>query len=82
MNDAALSRVIPPVGRKGIWRRGPRRSLRWPGPIGPDGKSLTTTAPARQAVSASVGVNAPGTTGTPRSASGRIRSASVWGLTM
>ena len=39
-----------------------------PGPTGPAGKSFTTTAPARQAVSASVGVNAPGTQGTPRAA--------------
>src|SRR6476660_2993854 len=67
MNDGPVSIVTPPVGISGISGNGPRISRTKPGPTTETGKSFTADAPERHARRASVGVDAPGNAGMPRS---------------
>ena len=56
----ALSSETPPVGIIFTCGRGPRTSLKNPGPSAVAGKTFTTSAPASQAARISVGVKQPG----------------------
>ena len=67
MNAGAVSIVTPPVGISGISGNGPRISRTKPGPTTEAGKSFTADAPERHARRTSVGVDAPGNAGMPRS---------------
>src|SRR6188472_1261908 len=73
---------MPPVGTNETSRNGPARAFRtgMP-PIASAGKNFTASAPARTAESTSVGVVAPGKTGTPAERQKAITSWFVAGET-
>ena len=81
MKSGAVSTVTPPVGSSGMCGNGPRNSRTNAGPATEAGKSFTAEAPARQAARISVGVNAPGRNGIPRSTAHSISSGSTCGDT-
>ena len=74
--------MTPPVGISGICGNGAFTAFRWPGPNWSAGNTLTIVAPSFQAVKISVGVMAPGITGTPASTQARMTSGKTTGVTM
>src|SRR5207245_3781374 len=66
INSAAVFRLTPPVGTSGTCGSGPFRALMYfAPPTSPQGKILTKSDPALQAVITSVGVKAPAIISTP-----------------
>src|SRR2546422_4520704 len=66
INSAAVFRLTPPVGTSGTCGSGPFRALMYLAPpTSPQGKILTKSDPALQAVITSVGVRAPAIISTP-----------------
>jgi len=64
-NSAAVPSITPPVGIISTCGSGPLSAVRYfAPPIALAGNTFTTSAPACQAVTISVGVNAPGSTAT------------------
>src|SRR5688500_1420114 len=61
-NSRAVSRFTPPVGIRRICGSGALIARKYFGPVNSLGKILTISAPASQAATISVGVNAPGIT--------------------
>src|SRR5205807_6721733 len=72
----SVFRLTPPVGTSGTCGSGPFRALMYfAPPTSPQGKILTKSDPALQAVITSVGVKAPAIISTPsRTANSTIRS--------
>src|SRR5437763_110830 len=82
MKSAAVFSEMPPVGISSICGRGALTDLRYAAPpTAPAGKTFTASAPAFQAVTISVGVSAPGKTGTSSARQVSMVGTSSDGLT-
>jgi hypothetical protein len=76
-----FSSETPPVGSRTASGKGPRKALRYDGPLIEPGQSLTTSASRLRASISSVGVRMPGMTARPVSSMSGTRTGAQPGLT-